>query len=196
MDDPGTSNSSRGRWEHPQQTMINKLDLKNFFLLLRTTSKSRKLSRIGIYIYIYIYLQHRCRLLINKYCRIYLQNTVAESTCKNYIIFCTTCLPTLVKYISMLEGLNKIFFLLYYYRDFYSPVLRLFINGSLNAVKLRIYTSVIKTIFEKPGSLTKWNDMHLKRLYQTVNKVMCHWINRTYLVLPHWYSLYGSIRGA
>ena len=26
--------------------------------------------------------------------------------------------------------------------------------------------------------------MHLKRLYQTVNKVMCHWINRTYPVLP------------
>ena len=38
--------------------------------------------------------------------------------------------------------------------------------------------------------------MHLKRLCQTVNKVMCHWINRTCRVLPHWYSLYGSIQGA
>ena len=37
--------------------------------------------------------------------------------------------------------------------------------------------------------------MYLKRLYQTVNKVMCHWINRTCHVLPHWYSLYGSIWG-
>ena len=60
--------------------------------------------------YLYIFLQHRCRLLINKYCRIYLQNTVAESTCKNYNIFYTTCLPTLVKYISMLNGLKKIIF--------------------------------------------------------------------------------------
>ena len=27
--------------------------------------------------------------------------------------------------------------------------------------------------------------MHLKRLYHTVHKVMCHWINRTCRVLPH-----------
>ena len=39
--------------------------------------------------------------------------------------------------------------------------------------------------------------MHLKRVYQAVNKVkvMCHWINHTYGVLFYWYSLYGSIRG-
>ena len=76
---------------------------------------------------------------------------MAESTCKFYIILCTTCLPTLVKYISMLEGLNKIFIFLYYYLDFYSLVLRLFIDGSLNAVKLQIYgSSVIKTILREP----------------------------------------------
>ena len=33
--------------------------------------------------------------------------------------------------------------------------------------------------------------MHLERLYQTENKVMCRWINRTCRVLPYLHSLYG-----
>ena len=49
------------------------------------------------------------------------------------------------------------------------------------------------------------NEMHLNRLYQTVNKVMCHWVNRTYLrkisrsryELNHPFDIYhGSILGA
>ena len=63
-------------------------------------------------------------------------------------------------------------FLLYYYRNFYSPVLRLFIDGSLNAVKLQIYgSSMIKTILREPRFpdsnskyhiLQEWMAMFLK----------------------------------
>ena len=37
--------------------------------------------------------------------------------------------------------------------------------------------------------------MHLQCLYQTVNKVMCHWINRTvlfYLIHIHYMVPYGA----
>ena len=52
---------------------------------------------------------------------------------------------------------------------------------------LRIFWNSVPVAFYA----NKWNDMHLKRVDQTVNKVMCHWINRTCGVLPHWYSLNG-----
>ena len=43
---------------------------------------------------------------------------------------------------------------MHYYRDFYSPVLWLFVDGSLNAVKLWIYgSSVIKTTLREPRFL-------------------------------------------
>ena len=60
------------------------LDWENFLRLLWTTSKSCKLSRIVV----------DCQS--TKYCRIYLQNTMAKSTCSFYIIFCTQRLHTLV----------------------------------------------------------------------------------------------------
>ena len=56
---------------------------------------------------------------------------------------------------------------------------------------LRIFWNYVPVAFWA----NKWNDMHLKRLYQTVNKVMCHWINCTCRVLPYWYLFYGYIQG-
>ena len=59
-------------------------------------------------------------------------------------------LHTLVKYIFMLEGLNKIFIFFVQLSRLLFPVLRLFVDGFLNAVKLRIYgSSVIKTILRE-----------------------------------------------
>ena len=86
---------------------------------------------------------------------------MAESTCKFYLILCTTCLNfsyvyirvlTLVKYISMLEGLNKIFFFCTIIETFIPGCYHyLLMDRSLNAVKLRIYgSSVIKITLREP----------------------------------------------
>ena len=57
------------------------------------------------------------------------------------------CILQLSIYFPCLEGLNNCFFFVQLSRLLF-PVLRLFVDGSLNAVKLRIYgSSVIKTIY-------------------------------------------------
>ena len=60
---------------------------------------------------------------------------MAESTCKFYIIFCTTYLPTLVKYVSMLEGLNKSFSFVLLSRLLFPGVTIIFVDGSLDEGK-------------------------------------------------------------
>ena len=57
----------------------------------------------------------------------------------------------LLSIFSCLDGLNEIFIVFVQLSRLLFPVLRLFVDGSLNAVNVRIYEStVIKTVLREP----------------------------------------------
>ena len=89
-----------------------------------------------MYIYIYFFsIVLDCQS--TKYCRIYLQNTVAVSTYKFYIIFCTQRLHTLVSIFSCLEGLNIFYFCTII--ETFIPRVTIICWWISQCVKLRIY---------------------------------------------------------